>query len=61
LRKIRWSAAGRGKRGGVRVIHHWQPRSRSIHLLLAYAKTAREDLTRSQLRALRRIVGEELG
>jgi len=24
LRKMRWKAKGRGKRGGVRVIYHWQ-------------------------------------
>jgi mRNA-degrading endonuclease RelE of RelBE toxin-antitoxin system len=23
LRKMRWSAQGRGKRGGVRVIYYW--------------------------------------
>ncbi len=23
LRKIRWSASGRGKRGGARVIYYW--------------------------------------
>jgi mRNA-degrading endonuclease RelE of RelBE toxin-antitoxin system len=23
LRKLRWSAGGRGKRGGIRVIYYW--------------------------------------
>ena len=25
LRKLRWGARGRGKRGGVRVIYYWHP------------------------------------
>lgn len=60
LRKVRWRSGRRGKRGGIRVIYYWASGESAIYLLFAYAKTAREDLTRNQLRILRRIVAEEL-
>ncbi|MGI9038670.1 MAG: hypothetical protein ACR2GQ_07390 [Gemmatimonadota bacterium] len=59
LRKVRWRSAGRGKRGGVRVIYHWH-RSRAILLmLLAYGKSGQKDLTAEQLNGLRAVVEEE--
>lgn len=33
LRKVRWSTAGRGKRGGLRVIYYWRVRASEILLL----------------------------
>ena len=33
LRKIRWSAQGRGKRGGARVIYYWQVPMHRIYLI----------------------------
>ena len=59
LRKIRWSAQGRGKRGGVRVIYYWAVRQEQILMLLIYAKNERDDLTVEQLKVLRRIIEEE--
>ena len=59
LRKVRWAGKGIGKRGGVRVIYHWRAEERVFYMLLAYAKTAQEDLTAEQLRVLARIVREE--
>ncbi len=56
LRKIRWRVAGRGKRGGVRVIYCHLNRADRIYMLYAYAKNEAEDLTRDQLKALRKIV-----
>lgn len=61
LRKLRWRAPGRGKRGGVRVIYYWHPRDAAFFLLFAYAKGMRDDLTPGQTRALRRLVKEEFG
>ena len=60
LRKVRWAPRGLGKRGGVRVIYFWRPDEQVFYMLFAYAKTAQEDLTPDQLRALARIVREEL-
>jgi hypothetical protein len=59
LRKLRWAVAGRGKRGGARVIYFWHPESARILMLFAYAKNEREDLTVAQRQALRRIVESE--
>ena len=59
LRKLRWGARGRGKRGGVRVIYYWHPADQSLYMLLIYAKSAQGDLTPTQLRVLRRLVQEE--
>ncbi|MHB1356903.1 MAG: type II toxin-antitoxin system RelE/ParE family toxin [Anaerolineae bacterium] len=59
LRKVRWGARGRGKRGGIRVIYYWATASCQILLLFIYPKNDQADLTPDQLRVLRRIVEEE--
>ncbi len=43
-RKIRWSRAGMGKRGGVRVIYYNQLADGRTYLLLIYAKSVRENI-----------------
>jgi len=52
LRKIRWSAGGKGKRGGARVIYYWINADNVIYLLLAYRKNKQENLTSQQLKIL---------
>jgi mRNA-degrading endonuclease RelE of RelBE toxin-antitoxin system len=59
LRKIRWNAHRRGKRGGVRVIYYWAVKQNRLLMLLMYAKNEQDDLTPEQLRVLRRIIEEE--
>ena len=59
LRKIRWRATGRGKRGGVRVMYYWAGAHDTILRLMMFAKNERSDLTREQKAILRRIVEEE--
>jgi hypothetical protein len=59
LRKLRWSASGRGKRGGARVIYFWHPKSQHLLMLFVYSKNERSDLTAAQRRALRTIVETE--
>ncbi len=59
IRKLRWSAEGRGKRGGLRVIYYWAPSDDACYLLYAYAKNEQGDLTPTQVRALARLVREE--
>lgn len=60
IRKMRWGQSGRGKRGGIRVIYYWQVGRDRIYMLLAYAKTAKDNMTQAQLKTLRQLVKEEL-
>lgn len=59
LRKARWSLDGRGKRSGVRTIYYWAVSDSQILMLLMYAKNEQVNLTREQLKVLRRIIEEE--
>jgi hypothetical protein len=52
LRKLRWAAQGRGKRGGARVIYYWLSRHSRIYLIYGYVKSEREDLTPQQAKVL---------
>jgi hypothetical protein len=58
LRKIRWRAKGRGKRGGARVIYLLLAAPEVIFLLFAFAKGDMTDLTPDQRARLRRAVDE---
>ena len=59
LRKLRWSAEGRGKRGGMRVIYYWFTSQGTILLLFLYPKNVQGYLTPDQLKQLKKIVEEE--
>lgn len=59
LRKLRWGAKGRGRRGGCRIIYYWDRAQETFYMLLAYPKSEQEDLTPAQLKLLRRMVREE--
>jgi len=56
LRKLRWSAGGHGKRGGIRVIYYWFTGHNTILFLYAYSKSEQDDLTIDQLRQLKKII-----
>lgn len=53
VRKLRWSAKGKGKRGGVRVIYYWRNSRGEIWLLTLYAKNEEETIPAEILRSLR--------
>jgi mRNA-degrading endonuclease RelE of RelBE toxin-antitoxin system len=55
VRKLRWSRAGMGKRGGMRVIYYVQDGRGRIWLLTVYAKSARENISPVTLNAMREI------
>jgi hypothetical protein len=61
LQKIRLGVAGRGKRGGARVIYYWVTAKSQIYMLLAYPKNVQENLTEEQLRVMRALVKQEFG
>lgn len=52
LRKLRWSAQGRGKRGGSRVIYYWRVPKQRVYLIYGYVKSERKDLTPEQVKVL---------
>ena len=53
LRKVRWSVAGGGKRGGVRVIYFHVAAQAQVRLLLIYRKGVKDDLTAAEKKNLR--------
>jgi hypothetical protein len=56
LRKVRWAAQGRGKRGGLRIIYCYLVSRDQFYMLLIYGKNEQDDLSPEQLRTLRRAV-----
>lgn len=59
LRKLRWAASSRGKRGGVRLIYYWESETETFYMLYLYAKNEQGDLTSAQLKVLAKLVREE--
>ena len=58
LRKLRWAAQGRGKRGGARVIYYWQAPEDRLYLIYGYVKSERENLTPQQVKVLADLLEE---
>ncbi len=52
VRKLRFAASGRGKRGGARVIYYYLDETMPLYALLAYAKNARSDMTPDEKRTV---------
>ena len=53
LRKVRWAAGGKGKRGGVRVIYYDASNVHQIRMLLIYRKGVKDDLSEKEKALLR--------
>lgn len=58
LRKIRWTTAGKGKRGGTRVIYYHVVAQVQIRMILIYRKGVKDDLTPREKAELRKINSE---
>jgi hypothetical protein len=56
VRKLRWRAAGRGKRGGYRVIYFAKVAQRVIWMLTMYPKNVAENIPAHVLRQIRKEV-----
>lgn len=56
IRKVRWKLEGRGKSGGVRMIYYWAVADEQIRMLYVYPKSRQENLTPSQIVALKKII-----
>ena len=59
LKKVRWAAQGKGKRGGVRIIYFYLADKSHIHFLTVYAKNEMSDLTANEKKILK-IIAEEI-
>ena len=53
VRKVRYAAGGKGKRGGVRVIYYLLDEGTPLYALLIYGKGEQESLTPDQKRVVR--------
>ena len=56
LRKVRWRAPGRGKRGGYRVIYYARLKQGVILMLTIYPKNVAENIPAHVLRQIRKEV-----
>ncbi len=54
IRKLRWGAPGRGKRGGFRVIYYAQTKQGMIWMLTMYPKNVAENISARVLRQIRK-------
>jgi mRNA-degrading endonuclease RelE of RelBE toxin-antitoxin system len=52
LRKVRWSANGKGKSGGVRVVYFYLSAAYQIRLILIYRKGIKDDLSPAEKKVL---------
>ncbi len=59
LRKLRWSAGGHGKRGGIRIIYYWFVSQDIILNLFVYSKSEQDELTPGQIKQLKKIIDGE--
>jgi hypothetical protein len=55
IRKIRWTRAGMGKRGGPRVIYYYYNETAPVYLLTVYAKSKKEDLNPQEKRIFKEV------
>ena len=55
VRKLRFAASGRGKRGGARVIYFYVGEQMPIYALLVYAKASRADMTPRERREVAKL------
>ena len=55
IRKVRWAAKSKGKRGGARIVYLYVVIAARIYLLRCYAKNVKTDLTADEKKELRQI------
>ena len=56
LRKVRWSASSRGKRGGARVIYYNLLEDQTVWLLIIYTKARLDNLPANVLKELSNVI-----
>ena len=55
IRKLRWSAQGKGKSGGVRVIYYYHNESMPLFLLTVFGKGEKANLTKRERNELAKL------
>ena len=58
IRKLRWKKQGTGKSGGIRVIYYWVVDDNQILMLIAYSKSAKDNLSDAETATLKKLVKE---
>ena len=53
VRKVRWAAKGRGKRGGIRVVYYFHNEAFPVFLLTVYSKNEKANLTKAERNELK--------
>jgi hypothetical protein len=61
VRKLRWAAKGKGKRGGARIVYLYVVIAARIYLLRCYAKNAKTDLAPDEKKQLQKIAAHLKG
>ena len=59
VRKLRWRATGRGKRGGYRIIYFHKRVDQAFWMLTIYPKNVRDDIPAQMLRQIRMEIEDE--
>ena len=57
VRKLRWRVAGRGKRGGVRVVYYLRTQQGQIWMLTLYAKNEAHSIPAHVLKKIKEEIG----
>jgi len=55
IRKLRWSAQGRGKSGGVRIIYYYHNETMPLFLLTVFGKGEQSNLSKGERNLLAKI------
>lgn len=59
VRKLRWGVAGRGKRGGLRVIYFLRRRHDEVWMLTLYAKNVADNIPAKVLKKIKEAIDGE--
>lgn len=61
IRKLRWSAQGKGKSGGARVIYYYHSATIPLFLLTVFGKGEKANLSKAERNTLSKLTGLLLG
>ena len=59
VRKVRWSAEGRGKSGGIHILYYWHKSDSEIWMLTSYSKSEKASISSEDLKLMSEAIGRE--